>query len=47
MAGLALLWQIHSRCFLLQINFLQCGHLSGANRAMSSMMAWRVAGNVG
>ena len=45
--ALALLWQIYSRCFSLQIHFLQCGHLSGGNRAMSSMMAWRVAGNVG
>jgi hypothetical protein len=44
---LALLWQIYSRCFSVQIHFLQCGHLCGRNRAMSSMMTWRVAGNVG
>jgi hypothetical protein len=44
---LALLWQIYSRCFSLQIHFLQCGHRCGGSRAMSSTMAWRTAGNVG
>src|SRR5262249_17449919 len=44
---LALLWQIYSRCFLLQIHFLQRGHRCGGGRAMSSRMAWRTAGNVG
>src|SRR6476646_8614887 len=45
--GLALLWQIYSRCFSLQIHFLQRGHRCGGGRAMSSRMAWRTAGNVG
>src|SRR5262249_26593918 len=45
--NLALLWQIYSRCFLLQIHFLQRGHRCGGGRAMSSRMAWRTAGNVG
>src|SRR5882724_12351546 len=44
---LALLWQIYSRCFSLQIHFLQRGHRCGGGRAMSSRMAWRTAGNVG
>jgi hypothetical protein len=44
---LALLWQIYSRCFSLQISFLQRGHRCGGGRAMSSRMAWRTAGNVG
>src|SRR6201981_1599937 len=42
---LALLWQIYSRCFSLQIHFLQRGHRCGGGRAMSSRMAWRTAGN--
>src|SRR5262249_7131930 len=46
-AQLALLWQIYSRCFSLQIHFLQRGHRRGGGRAMSSRMAWRTAGNVG
>src|SRR5262245_9659367 len=45
--ALALLWQIYSRCFSLQIHFLQRGHRCGGGRAMSSRMAWRTAGNVG
>jgi hypothetical protein len=45
--NLALLWQIYSRCFSLQIHFLQSGHRCGDGRAMSSRMAWRTAGNVG
>src|SRR5215831_15077780 len=45
--SLALLWQIYSRCFSLQIHFLQCGHRCGGGRAMSSRMASRTAGNVG
>src|SRR5262249_35472046 len=45
--ALALLWQIYSRCFSLQIHFLQRGHRRGGGRAMSSRMAWRTAGNVG
>src|ERR1700745_1298515 len=40
-------WQIYSRCFSLQIHFLQRGHRCGGGRAMSSRMAWRTAGNVG
>src|ERR1700745_751576 len=44
---LALLWQIYSRCFSLQIHFLQRGHRCGGGRAMSSRMAWRTGGNVG
>src|SRR5260370_40490763 len=44
---LALLWQIYSRSFSLQIHFLQRGHRCGGGRAMSSRMAWRTAGNVG
>src|SRR3989449_6454946 len=44
---LALLWQIYSRCFSLQIHFLQCGHRCGGGRAMSSRMASRTAGKVG
>src|SRR6516165_3019055 len=47
MSALALLWQIYSRCFSLQIHFLQRGHRCGGGRAMSSRMAWRTAGNVG
>jgi hypothetical protein len=45
--SLALLWQIYSRCFSLQIHFLQRGHGCGGGPAMSSRMAWRTAGNVG
>src|ERR1700746_4052849 len=44
--ALALLWQIYSRCFSLQIHFLQRGHRCGGGRAMSSRMGWRTAGNV-
>src|SRR5260370_34639273 len=44
---LTLLWQIYSRCFSLQIHFLQRGHRCGGGRAMISRMAWRTAGNVG
>jgi hypothetical protein len=44
---LTLLSQIYSRCFSLQIHFLQRGHRCGGGRAMSSRMAWRTAGNVG
>src|SRR5262249_14718314 len=45
--SLSLLLQIYSRCFFLQIHFLQRGHRCGGGRAMSSRMAWRTAGNVG
>jgi hypothetical protein len=45
--SLALLWQIYSRCFSLQIHFLQRGHGCDGGPAMSSRMAWRTAGNVG
>src|SRR5437016_14457130 len=47
MRNLALLWQIYSRCFSLQIHFLQRGHRCCGGRAMSWRMAWRTAGNVG
>jgi TPR repeat protein len=38
-AVLALLWQIYSRRFALQIHFRQCGHRCGGGRAMSSRIA--------
>ena len=44
---LALLWQIYSRRFSLQIHFRQCGHRCDGSRAKSSRMAWRTAGKVG
>ena len=37
--GLALLWQIYSRCVVAQIDFRQCGHRQSGSRAMSSTMA--------
>jgi hypothetical protein len=37
--GLALLWQIYSRCRSLQIDFRQCGHRCGGSRAKRSRMA--------
>jgi hypothetical protein len=37
--GLALLWQIYSRCVLAQIRFRQWGHRCGGGRAMSATMA--------
>src|SRR5262249_16909550 len=44
---LALLWQIYSRCFSLQIHFLQRGHRRGGGRAVISGLAWATAGKVG
>src|SRR5262249_54340305 len=44
---LALLWQIYSGRWSLQIHFRQCGHRCGGSRAKSSRMAWRTAGKVG
>src|SRR5260221_2149615 len=43
---LALLWQIYSCCFSLQIHFLQRGHRCGGGRAISSKICWRPAGQI-
>src|ERR1700731_1626341 len=44
---LALLWQIYSCRYALQIDFRQCGQRVGGGRAKSLRMAWRTAGKVG
>ena len=45
--GLALLWQIYSRCFFTLIHMRQFGHRRGFDRMMRLTMASRMAGNVG